>query len=66
QRTIDKMTMAEAEKYMAEGQFPAGSMGPKIQAAIMFLKNGGEKVIITSPEFIGKAVNGETGTHITK
>ncbi len=66
QKTIDKMTMAEAEKYMAEGQFPAGSMGPKIQAAIMFLKNGGEKVIITSPEFIGKAVNGETGTHITK
>jgi len=66
QKTIDKMTMAEAEKYMADGQFPAGSMGPKIQAAIMFLKNGGEKVIITSPEFIGKAVNGETGTHITK
>ncbi|MEZ7890877.1 MAG: carbamate kinase [Candidatus Wallbacteria bacterium] len=66
QKTIDKMTMAEAEKYLAEGQFPAGSMGPKIQAAIMFLKNGGEKVIITSPEFIEKAINGETGTVITK
>lgn len=66
QKTLDKMTMAEAEKYLAEGQFPAGSMGPKIQAAIMFLKNGGEKVIITSPEFIEKAVNGQTGTVITK
>lgn len=66
QKTIDKMTMAEAEKYLAEGQFPAGSMGPKIQAAIMFLKNGGEKVIITSPEFIEKAINGQTGTVITK
>ncbi|HOT76251.1 MAG TPA: carbamate kinase [Candidatus Wallbacteria bacterium] len=66
QKTVDKMTMAEAEKYLAEGQFPAGSMGPKIQAAIMFLKNGGEKVIITSPEFVEKAINGKTGTVITK
>lgn len=66
QKTIDKMTLAEAEKYLAEGQFPAGSMGPKIQAAIMFLKNGGETVIITSPEFIEKAINGLTGTVITK
>lgn len=66
QKTIDKMTLAEAEKYLAEGQFPAGSMGPKIQAAIMFLKNGGETVIITSPEFVEKAINGLTGTVITK
>jgi len=66
QKTIDKMSLAEAEKYLAEGQFPAGSMGPKIQAAIMFLKNGGEKVIITSPEFVEKAINGQTGTVITK
>ena len=66
QQTIDKMSLSEAEKYMAEGQFPAGSMGPKIQAAIMFLKNGGEKVIITSPEFVEKAINGQTGTLITK
>lgn len=66
QKTIDKMTLAEAEKYLAEGQFPAGSMGPKIQAAIMFLKNGGETVIITSPEFVEKAINGQTGTVITK
>jgi carbamate kinase len=66
QKTIDKMSLVEAEKYLAEGQFPAGSMGPKIQAAIMFLKNGGETVIITSPEFIEKAINGQTGTVITK
>jgi carbamate kinase len=66
QKAVDSMTLAEAEKYLAEGQFPAGSMGPKIEAAIMFLKNGGEKVIITSPEFVEKAVNGQTGTLITK
>lgn len=66
QKTVDSMTLAEAEKYLAEGQFPAGSMGPKIEAAIMFLKNGGEKVIITSPEFVEKAINGQTGTLITK
>ncbi len=66
QKTVDSMTLAEAEKYLAEGQFPAGSMGPKIEAAIMFLKNGGEKVIITSPEFAEKAINGQTGTLITK
>lgn len=66
QKTVDSMTLAEAEKYLAEGQFPAGSMGPKIEAAIMFLKNGGKKVIITSPEFVEKAVNGLTGTIITK
>ncbi len=66
QKTIDSMTLADAEKYLAEGQFHAGSMGPKIEAAIMFLKNGGEKVIITSPEFVEKAINGLSGTLITK
>ena len=66
QKTIDSMTLADAEKYLAEGQFHAGSMEPKIEAAIMFLKNGGEKVIITSPEFVEKAINGLSGTLITK
>jgi hypothetical protein len=39
QRELDQLTVAEAKKYMAEGQFPAGSMGPKIAAAIDFLEN---------------------------
>jgi carbamate kinase len=65
QKSIDKMTVAEAERYLKEGQFPAGSMGPKIQAAIDYLKNGGKKVIITQPHLIEDAIHGKTGTHIT-
>ncbi len=66
QKSLDKITLAEAEKYMAEGHFKPGSMLPKIKAAISFLKNGGEKVIITDPDHIVKAVRGETGTTIVK
>lgn len=65
QKVIDHMTVAEAEQYLKEGQFPAGSMGPKIQAAIDYLKNGGKKVIITQPHMIEDAIHGKTGTHIT-
>ncbi len=62
--TLDHLTVAEAKKYLAEGQFPAGSMGPKIEAAIQFLEEGGKRVIITSIENSSKAVSGETGTVI--
>ncbi len=61
---IDSMTLAQARQYFAEGQFPPGSMGPKIEAAIEFLENGGKRVIITSPEFIVEAIKGEAGTQI--
>lgn len=64
QKFIDKMTVAEAEKYLEEGQFPAGSMGPKIAAAIDYLKNGGKHVIITQPHLLDDAIHGRTGTHI--
>lgn len=64
QRELDTMTVAEAEKYLAEGQFPAGSMGPKIAAAIDFLKAGGKKVIITQPHLLEEAIAGRNGTHI--
>lgn len=64
QKAIDHMTVAEAERYLKEGQFPAGSMGPKIQAAIDYLKNGGKKVVITQPHLIEDAIHGRTGTHI--
>lgn len=64
QREIHKLTLAEAEKYLAEGQFPPGSMGPKIEAAIDFLKAGGDKVIIGSIEKAYEAVNGNAGTVI--
>jgi carbamate kinase len=64
QVTIGKMTVAEAEQYIAEGHFAPGSMLPKIQSALRFLKNGGQEVIITAPEFIKEAVTSGRGTHI--
>lgn len=64
QRDLNKMTLAEAEKYLSEDHFPPGSMGPKIEAAIDFLKAGGSKVIISSIEKAYEAVNGKAGTTI--
>jgi carbamate kinase len=62
---FDRMTVAECEKYAAEGQFPKGSMGPKIEAACDFVKRGGDKVIITSMENATAAAEGNAGTVIT-
>lgn len=64
QRFLDTLTVAEAKKYLAEGQFPAGSMGPKIEAAIDFLVHGGKKVIITQPHLLEDAIAGRNGTHL--
>jgi len=63
---LDKMTVAEARQYIAEGHFAPGSMLPKIQACIEFLEKGGEKALITDPENIPRALKGETGTWIVK
>ncbi len=65
EKAIDTMTVEQAERYLSEGQFPAGSMGPKIKAAVQFVKNGGEELIITSIEKAGPALRGESGTRIT-
>ncbi|WP_047219998.1 carbamate kinase, partial [Delftia lacustris] len=63
QRALEQMTLAEARKYMAEGQFPPGSMGPKVEAAMRFLEGGSRgKVLITSPESVIDALDGKTGT----
>ncbi|KAB2880192.1 carbamate kinase [bacterium] len=64
QIALDRITLAEAKQYLESGQFPPGSMGPKMEAAVDFLSRGGEEVIITKPEFLGDAVNGKAGTHI--
>lgn len=64
QRELDRLTVAEAKKYLAEGQFPAGSMGPKIEAAIDFIENGGKEVIITQPFLLEEAIAGKNGTHL--
>ncbi len=64
ERPLDRMTLEEAKRYLAEGHFPAGSMGPKIQAAIEYLEAGGKEVLITAPETLERALAGETGTRI--
>lgn len=65
QKWLDKMTVEEAKAYLAEGtHFAKGSMAPKIQACVWFIENGGEEAIITNPDNIGRAIAGETGTHI--
>ena len=64
QRELDRLTVAEAKQYLAEGQFPAGSMGPKIEAAIDFLEHGGKEVIITQPHLLEDAIAGKNGTHL--
>ncbi len=63
---LDKISISEAKKYLEEDQFPAGSMGPKIQALINFLESGGEKAIITSIEKIKEALEGKAGTYMYK
>jgi carbamate kinase len=64
QINLDKLTAAEAKKYIEEGHFAKGSMLPKIQAIVRFLEAGGKEAIVTNPESLEKALKGETGTHI--
>jgi carbamate kinase len=61
---LERMTLAEAKKYWADGHFHKGSMGPKIQASIWFLERGGKEALITNPENIERALLGQTGTRI--
>ena len=63
-RDLDVMTIAEAKKHLADGQFPPGSMGPKIQAAIQYIEQGGKEVLITTAEKLLEHGNGEVGTRI--
>ncbi len=66
QRSIKTLSIKEASKLLKKGQFPKGSMGPKIEAAIQFIKNGGDQVIITSSSSIQKALIGKGGTIIKR
>ena len=61
---LDSLTSAEAKSYLEQGQFAKGSMGPKIEAVLNYLRDGGKQAIITNPENIERALNGETGTVI--
>ena len=64
ERPLAEMTVAEARRHMADGQFPAGSMGPKVEAAAQFLEAGGRDALITSLDRVGDALAGGTGTRI--
>ena len=66
ERALEIVTLDEIKEYYEEGHFPPGSMGPKIEAAIDFLENGGEEVIITSPENLENAIRKKGGTHILR
>ena len=66
QKLIDEMTASDAEEYLRQGHFPPGSMGPKIEAAIDFLRNGGTKVVVSSIDKATEAVFGNAGTVITR
>jgi carbamate kinase len=67
QKWIDRMTLAEARRLLAEGtHFARGSMAPKIQAIVWYLEAGGTQALITNPQNIGRALRGETGTWIVQ
>jgi carbamate kinase len=66
QQKLRTVSIAEAQKYYADGQFSEGSMKPKIEAALDFLHGGGKMVTITDPEHLIPALNGDAGTRITQ
>ncbi|MCZ7557744.1 MAG: carbamate kinase [Bacteroidia bacterium] len=64
QRGLDTANVSELRQLAGEGQFPAGSMGPKVESAIRFIESGGREVIITSFEYLTSALDGNDGTRI--
>ncbi len=65
QKALDRLSLADAKRYMTEGHFKPGSMLPKIQACIQFIENGGTEALITCPEALPRALDGKAGTRIT-
>jgi carbamate kinase len=63
QRALGAVTLEEIEHLHAQGHFPPGSMGPKIEAVIRFLRAGGRRALITNPESLPLAIDGRAGTH---
>jgi carbamate kinase len=64
QQWLNTITVAQARAYLAAGEFPAGSMGPKIASGIEFVEGGGQECIITCTEHVAPAIRGEAGTHV--
>ena len=65
QTNLEHVSLQEARSYLKEGHFPSGSMGPKIQAIVQYLENGGNEAIVTSPQRIMQALAGDSGTRFT-
>ena len=65
QSELDQITAEQARTYLAEGHFKAGSMGPKIEAVLAYLDGGGKRALITNPENLKRALDGQTGTLIS-
>jgi carbamate kinase len=61
---LERLSLAEARQYLREGQFPPGSMGPKIEAAVEFIENGGDRAVVCRPELVVEALAGRAGTVI--
>jgi carbamate kinase len=61
---LERLSLDEAHQYLSEGQFPPGSMGPKIEAAVEFVERGGERAVVCRPEFVVEALAGRAGTVI--
>ena len=66
QKNLSRVRLKEIKRYQEKGHFPAGSMGPKIKAAVDFIENGGKEVIVTSPKELIRAIKGQSGTHIVR
>jgi carbamate kinase len=66
QRNLTRVRSKEIRRYYDKGQFPPGSMGPKIKAALDFIENGGKQVLITSARELTRALRGLSGTHIVR
>lgn len=64
ERALDRVTLSEITDYLAEGHFPPGSIGPKVNAAIQFVQRGGREAIITSADRLSDAIEGKDGTTI--
>lgn len=63
---IRSLNVGEAKALLAQGQFPEGTMGPKIEAAVAFLEGGGERAIVTDAAHLKDALRGEAGTTVTR
>ncbi|MDH4273145.1 MAG: carbamate kinase, partial [Candidatus Aminicenantes bacterium] len=64
ERPLDVMTVAQAQEHLDQGQFPRGSMGPKIKAAIEYIQAGGQEVLITSASHLKAALLRRSGTRL--